>query len=79
VAGEPVEVPDTTTLLDAEPEARPNGAGRPASLVNVPVIAKPATPASTIYSSAAALNQAVDGKQLPKPRGDGDRPLERHN
>jgi capsular exopolysaccharide synthesis family protein len=80
-AAAPVEPVDATTLLSIEAKPRQDAAGRAALPPGASLNPKPAAPASTVYSSAAAvaLNQTVDSVQLPRPRGDGDRPLERHN
>ena len=77
-----IEVVEATTVLEADAEPKVNGSGKAAPAVNLPVvIPKPAGPASTLYSSAAAvaLNQAVDRPATPPEQKNGKRPPEQKN
>jgi capsular exopolysaccharide synthesis family protein len=71
-ADAPLETVDATAPLESDGESKVNGKG--VRVVNVQVIPKPTTAASTLYTSAAsaALNEALQS-------GDGEQPLERHN
>lgn len=78
-ADAPIEVLDTTAVVDTTTEPRLNGSKKPAPVVNVPVIPKPNAPASTLYSSAAAVAPSKVAERPPQPvqHVNGERRLDR--